>query len=119
MANPMRFVSQNTLKVAAHVYTLFLHSIIMEVHMAFCCLHVKDVACEYHQLEGLGLNCRTELDCKEPFNCVWPIWVTAHMPEASAWLYKKKKWRSTELVWRIHCTHRNLDGIGKVSASDF
>ena len=61
----------------------------------------------------------TELDCKEQFNRVRPEWVVQHMRDASSWLYKKKKWRSSQLTWSIHKDHRKLDRVGQACAKGF
>ena len=32
---------------------------------------------------------------------------------------KSKQWRSSELTWSIHMTHKSLDRAGKANARDF
>ena len=76
--------------------------------MPIHCLHVKDVALWYHSLGGMGLTGILELD----FNCVRPDWVPAHMREASAWVYHRKKWRASKVTRSVHCTSKKLDRAG-------
>ena len=67
----------------------------------------------------MHLTTLMELDCKEQFNWVRPEWVVQHMHDASSWLYKKKKWRSSELTWSIHKDHMKLDRAGQACAKGF
>ena len=93
--------------------------ILREMPMGFQVLHVNDVAPWYRWLDGLGLTCICELNYKEQFNRVKPEWVTGHMRDASAWLYKRRQWRSSELTWSIHRTQRSLDRVGRATARYF
>ena len=107
--NPEAVLHKTQLTTAAKAFTTFLCLPISEVPMSFQVLRVQDVAQWYRWIDSMHLTTLTELDCKEQFNRVRPKWVVKHMRDTSSWLYKKKRWRSSNLVWSIHKDHRKLD----------
>ena len=118
-ANPKPVLHKVQLKTAARAFTTFLRMLIVEFPMSFQVLRVTDVAQWYRWIDSMGLTTPVELDCKEQFNRVRPVWVVHHMRAASSWLYERKRWRSSELTWSIHKDHRRLDRAGKVCAQRF
>ena len=59
---------------------------------------VQEVVHWYSWLDSLSLTVLTGLDCKEQFDRIKPQWITEQMRTGSAWLYRKNRWRSSNLV---------------------
>ena len=50
----------------------------------------------------MGACCIAEVDCKKQFGNINPKHVVCCIAEAASWLYHKRSWRASEVVWSIH-----------------
>ena len=118
-ANPKPVLHKTQLTTTARALMTCLRMLIAEIPMSFQVLRVTDLAQWYRWIDSMGLTTLVELDCKEQSNRLRPEWVVQHVRGASAWLYDRKRWRSSKLTLSIHKDHKTLDRAGKACAQRF
>ena len=113
------FVSRNTLRIAARAFTCFLRCLCTEVTAAILALRISDIAPWLNDLSHWGATCIGEAGCKEQFNRIKPSTTLEEIREASQFLYQKRRWGSTDIVWSIHRDCKALDRAGKAASASF
>ena len=66
-----------------------------------------------------GAQSLCEIDCKKQFDNIKPGNVTTAFNDAAHWLYRKRRWRQTEVVWSISQDSAKLDRAGEAASHRF
>ena len=80
---------------------------------------INDVSSWFHDLDSLGCQYISEVDCKDQFNNIKPEDVISHLTSACEWLVKNKRWRMSEVVWSVHKESKKLDRAGRGNSAKF